>query len=178
MRSKLILFFSFLLGTGCWSSAFAQKNWLVKAELGGGATTYQLGAALEIDRWQMGVGVGHVLLLEEGTEKQLGITTVPVQMLYSVPFGSGLHAMELGLGVSNLVLSGDLLESGGSMQWHLNPHALLQYRYAPANKSWQFRAGIQPVLGTRSILSPTREAFRPFGLPVLPLPMLGLAYRL
>lgn len=178
MRSKWIVLFSFLLGTGCWSSAFAQKNWLVKAELGGGAMTYQLGAALQINRLQMGVGVGHVLLLEEGTEKQLGITTVPVQLLYSVPFGSESHAMELGLGVSNLVLSGDLLESGGSTQWHLNPHALLQYRFAPANKSWQFRAGIQPVLGTRSILSPTREAFRPFGLPVLPLPMLGLAYRL
>lgn len=178
MRYKHAMLLSLFTIVAWLPTAFGQQNWLIKAELGGGAMTYQLGAALEINRWQMGVGVGHVLLLEEGTEKQLGITTVPVQMLYSVPFGSESHAMELGLGVSNLVLRGDLLESGGSTQWHLNPHALLQYRFAPANKSWQLRIGVQPVLGTRSILSPTREAFRPFGLPVLPLPMLGLAYRL
>ena len=178
MSHKLIILFSVLLGTGCWSPAAAQKSWLLKAELGGGAMTYQLGAALQINRWQIGVGVGHVLLLEEGTENQLGITTVPIQVLYDVPFKSNTHGMELGLGISNLILRGDLLESGGTTQWHLNPHALLQYRYAPADKHWQFRAGVQPVLGTRSLLSPTREAFRPFGLPVLPLPVLGVAYRL
>lgn len=178
MRQKWIILCSVLLGAGCWSSSSAQQQWLLKAELGGGAMTYQLGAALQINRWQIGVGVGHLLLLEEGTEKQLGITTVPMQVLYAVPFKSNTHGMELGLGISNLILRGDLLESGGTTQWHLNPHALLQYRYAPADKHWQFRAGVQPVLGTRSILSATMEAFKPFGWPVLPLPVIGLAYRL
>lgn len=176
IKRKILLVF-FIIG-GILPTAQAQKSWLIKAELGGGALTYQLGAAREWNRWQLSLGIGQVFLLEAGTETRLSVTTLPIQLLHVFPLGEKGHGMELGLGITNLIMHGDLLESGGSTQWHLNPHALLQYRYAPSGKHWQLRAGIQPVLGTRSLLDPTWQAFSPFGLRVLPMPMLGVAYRL
>lgn len=172
----LILFLMVLGWTA--SPAKAQTQWSLKAELGGGGLLPQLGANIAFNRWQLGLGVGSLGIFETGTEKSLWITTLPLQLSYFKPFGTGKHGLEVGIGIANLFLRGDLLEAGGSSQWHLNPHAVFQYRFSPVEKPWLFRVGIQPIYGTGSILSPTREAFRPFGLPVLPMLMLGMGYRL
>ncbi len=178
MKKSLLFCLLTAFGLTVVTPLYAQDSWSVKAELGGAAMLYKLGVSRCIlPNWWLSAGVGSIRLLENGTEKALQITSIPIQLFYDLPFKNGKSGLECGIGLSNLLLSGDLLEAGGSTQWHLNPHLLLQYRHHLSNTHWVFRIGINPVVGTKSILDPTVQAFQPLGFRIVPMPLLGLGYR-
>lgn len=178
MKKHLLICLLFAFGSVATTTLHAQGSWTVKAELGGAGLLYQVGVSRTIHpKWSLGLGVGSFRLIERGTENALQITSIPIQLLYDIPLKNGKNGLECGIGLSNLILNGDLLEAGGSTQWHLNPHLLIHFRHTFTNSPWLFRAGINPVFGTKSIVDPTVQAFRPFGLSIMPLPTFGFGYR-
>lgn len=90
MKKSLLFCLLTAFGLTVVTPLYAQDRWSVKAELGGSALLYQLGVSRRIlPNWWLSAGVGSIRLLENGTEKALQITSIPVQLLYDLPLKMG-----------------------------------------------------------------------------------------
>lgn len=147
-------------------------------ELGGNGLAYSLNYERRFDQnVHTRVGFSAWKIIENQTDKSLTVMSFPVSFNYLNHLGGQKHYLESGLGVMNLVTTGDLVEFKGVTNYYLNPFVNLGYRYQPVNRRWTFRAGLSPFLGTKSVTNPTAQGFRPLGSRVQAWGYLGIGYR-
>lgn len=124
------------------------------------------------------IGYGYLLLQEEKTEKSMHLMAFPVGCSYLFPFAGGLHNFELGTGLMNFMLTGDMVEYEGHTDFYLNPWLLLGYRAELRESPWLFRVHVLPFIASKSLIDPTEKKFRPI-IPgdIQPFAGLGVGYR-
>ena len=159
---KLILIF-FVCVFPVIIKAQTSKNSVV-FELGGNGFGY----SINYERYFVSnvngrVGFSFFYVRENQTEKTLSVMSYPISTNYLFDIGGEKHFIETGIGVMNLLTSGDLVEYKGVTNFYINPFLNLGYRYRSQEKKITFKAGITPFYGTKSLTNPTEQGFSPFG---------------
>jgi len=160
----------------------AQKSYFgsIQLELAGTGLLYNVSyehSFLE-GRLRPRVGYGYLLLQEQGTDKSMHLMSFPLGFSYLIAFGGGQHNLELGAGLMNLLLTGDMVEYEGQTDFYLNPWLLIGYRLELNESPWLFRIHLTPFLASKSLIDATEKKFRPI-IPgdIQPFAGLGVGYR-
>lgn len=148
--------------------SFAQvstvKRNALMVELGGNGLLYSLNYEHSLyKRINARIGVSMFQIIENQTEKSIIVMSYPVSFNYLFDLGRQQHYLESGVGLMNLITSGDLVEYKGVTNYYLNPFINLGYRYEPKDSRYLYRIGLSPFLGTGSITNPTEQGFKPLG---------------
>lgn len=133
-------------------------------ELGGNGLAYGFHYDRHIDYNIHGrAGFSIFRVIENQTEKSLLVMSFPLSFNYRYDLSQGKHFLEGGLGIMNLVTTGDLVEYQGITNYYLNPFINAGYLYKPPGQKWIYKAALTPFLGTKSVTNPTEQGFQPFG---------------
>jgi hypothetical protein len=117
-------------------------------------------------------------VIENQTEKTLLVMSYPLSCNYLYNLSGEKHFLEGGIGLMNLVTTGDLVEYKGITNYYLNPFLNLGYLYKPPGKKWIYKAGLTPFFGTKSVTNPTEQGFEPFGNAFQIWGTIGVGYQL
>lgn len=163
-------------------NAYAQESTRFKhavgLELGGNGLAYSLQYERHFTaNLHARAGFSVWQIAERQTDKSMTIMSYPISCNYLFNLGGQQHAVETGIGVMNLVTSGDLVEYKGVVNYYLNPFVNAGYRYSPLNRRLIYKIGLSPFIGTKSWTNPTEQGFRPLGSAVQIWGYVGLGYR-
>lgn len=139
------------------------KN-MVMLEIGGNGLVYSVNYERSLrQNFKTRAGFSFFKIIENQTEKSLIVMSYPISLNYLLDLGRKSHFLETGIGLMNLVTSGNLVEYKGVTNYYLNPFVNLGYRYEPTKNRFLYRIGLSPFLGTRSLTNPTEQGFQPLG---------------
>lgn len=148
-------------------------------EIGGKGLIYSLNYEYEIlENINASIGISYLSLQESQTDKSSSLLSFPLGVTYKYPIAGENHYVEGGLGLMNLIISGDLVEYEGNTDYFLNPTLLLGYRYEPINEGWLFKVSFTPFLGTKSLTNSDGTSFQPLGSPFQMWGSLSVGYKL
>jgi hypothetical protein len=116
-------------------------------------------------------------IIENQTDKSMIVMSYPISFNYLINLSRQKHFIETGIGVMNLITSGDLVEYKGVTNYYLNPFLNFGYRYEPTKNRFLYRIGLSPFLGTTSLTNPTEQGFQPLGSKVQIWGHIGIGYR-
>ncbi len=173
----LILMILFVnLRTNAQDSCF-NKN-AVLMEIGGNGLLYSINYERFVSKnLNAKVGNSFFKIIEKQTDKSMIVMSYPISFNYLINLSKQNHFIETGVGVMNLITSGDLVEYNSVTNYYLNPFLNLGYRYKPTKNRFLFRIGFSPFLGTKSITNPTDQRFQPLGSKVQIWGYTGIGYR-
>jgi hypothetical protein len=155
------------------------SNNAVSIELGGGGLLYSLNYEHFVaQNFVLKAGFSFFAVEERQTDKSMQVLSLPLSVSYLQPIYKQKHYLEVGIGNMNLITNGDLVEYKGSTDIFLNPYLLVGYRYKHHSQKWQLKMNFTPFYGTKSIITPTEQGFRPFGSTVQLWGGLGFVYLL
>jgi len=133
-------------------------------EIGGGGLLYSLNYEHNIKQnFVARAGISFLQIKEKQTEKFLKVMSIPLSFSYLKNIYLDKHFLEVGVGIMDLMTSGDLVEYKGTTDIFLNPYLIAGYRYRPIAKEWNFILSFTPFYGTKSLTNPTEQSFQPFG---------------
>jgi len=147
---------------------FAQDSSSLKnglsVEVGGNALLYSVNYERNLSTKAVAKGGMSIWkVIENQTNKSLTIMCYPVSFNYLFHLRTPKHAIETGMGVMNLITSGNLVEYKGVTNYYINPFLNVGYRYSPAKNPFWYGVGLSPFLGTKSLTHPTEQGFLPLG---------------
>lgn len=116
-------------------------------------------------------------IIENQTNKSMIVISFPISFNYLINLSNQKHFIETGIGVMNLITSGDLVEYKGVTNYYLNPFINLGYIYKPTKNRLSYRAGLSPFLGTKSFINPAKQSFQPLGSKMQIWGYIGIGYR-
>lgn len=135
----------------------------ISFELGGRGLLYSINYEYQFaDNFVATAGISFLHLMESEIDKSSELISYPVSVNYLLEL-SEEHYAELGVGVMNLITTGDLVEYSGNTDYFLNPTLLLGYRYKPTDSRWHFKAMATPFFGTKSPTNDEGTSFQPLG---------------
>jgi hypothetical protein len=153
------------------------KN-VVLLEIGGNGLAYSVNYERFINKnINTRAGLSFYNIIENQTDKSMIVMSFPISFNYLLSLGNQKHYIETGMGVMNLITSGDLVEYKGVTNYYLNPFLNLGYRYEPIKNRFLYRIGLSPFLGTTSLTNPTEQGFQPLGSKVQIWGHIGIGYR-
>lgn len=150
----------------------------VMLEIGGNGLAYSINYERFLNK-NINARAGFSLfkIIENQTDKSMIVMSYPISFNYLINLARQKHLIETGIGVMNLVTSGDLVEYKGVTNYYLNPFLNLGYRYEPTKNRFLYRIGLSPFLGTTSLTNPTEQGFQPLGSKVQIWGHIGIGYR-
>jgi hypothetical protein len=122
-------------------------------------------------------GVSMWRIIENQTEKSITVMSYPISLNHLINLGNQKHYLDTGIGVMNLITTGNLVEYKGLTNYYLNPFVNLGYRYSPSKNSFTYKIGFSPFWGTKSWFHPTNQGFQPLGNNIQIWGYLGIGYR-
>ncbi len=164
--NKSILFILASLLIGLRTNAQDSTNYknAVTFELGGNGLTYSFNYERHLTKnFNTRIGFSFWKIIENQTEKSMTIMSYPVSLNYWLNIRNQKHFLETGIGVMNLVTSGNLVEYKGVVNYYLNPFVNLGYKYEPLNNKLNYKIGFSPFIGTKALTNPSEQGFQPLG---------------
>lgn len=157
------LFAAFLIiAAHTWAQEFAPRQ-AVNIEIGGKGLLYSINYEYQFaENFMASAGISFLHISESEIDKSSNFWSFPISASYIYEFSGG-HCVEAGIGIMNLVVSGDLVEYAGSTDYFLNPTIIAAYRYQPVESKWRFRIAATPFVGTKSPTHSEGTAFQPLG---------------
>ncbi len=162
--SKLIITIAgiLLLATNLFGQNNVNRH-SISFELGGRGLIYSINYEYKfVDDFVVSAGISFFHLMESETDKSSELMSFPISIGYLLELGEG-HYTEFGLGIMNLINTGDLVEYSGNTDYFMNPTVSVGYRYQPQDSRWIFKALATPFLGTKSPTNNEGTAFQPLG---------------
>lgn len=168
-----------LLFLGLKSNAqdsFNYKNAVI-VEIGGNGLAYSVNYERFLtDNLNSRVGFSVWKIIENQTDKSLTVMSYPISFNYLIKLGSQKHFLETGIGVMNLVTSGNLVEYNEITNYYLNPFLNLGYQCQAKNRII-YRVGLSPFFGTKSLTNPTEQGFYPLNSKIQIWGYFGIGYK-
>jgi hypothetical protein len=147
-------------------------------EIGGNGLAYSVNYERFLSKnFNARVGFSIFKIIENQTDKSMFVMSYPISFNYLINLGKQKHFFETGIGLMNLVTSGDLVEFKRVTNYYLNPFLNFGYRYEPTKSRFLYRIGLSPFLGTTSLTNPTEQGFQPLGSKVQIWGNIGIGYR-
>ena len=128
----------------------------VGLEIGGPGLVYTVNYQYHFNsKWSGRLGTGFLRIQENETEKSLNFFVIPLELKHSFDLSqNGAHLLILGLGLQNIIGSGDIVSNESQMDVFINPFLSLGYQFNFKNGLY-LQANFTPFYGTRSL---TRES--------------------
>lgn len=132
----------------------------INLEIGGSGLVYNLGYERFLRKsLSLNFGASYIKIEEQQTGKKFNIITFPVSSSHLINIHSNKHFTEAGLGIMNLVTSGDLIEYKKQTDYYMNPFIKLGYRFVSQSNRWQYKLTFTPFYASKSINRPTQQGF-------------------
>lgn len=148
-------------------------------EIGGNGLTYSFNYERFVSKkFNARAGFSIFKIIENQTDKSMIVMSYPISFNYLINLSKQKHFIETGLGVMNLITSGDLVEYKGVTNYYLNPFLNFSYRFEPTKNRFLYRIGLSPFLGTTSLTNPTEQGFQPLGNKVQIWGHIGVGYKI
>ncbi len=153
----------------------------LKFELGGSGLLYSFSYenCQFNERLLLDLGMGYLQIIENETNHSMHLVSVPLGASWLFISNSNAHALQLGVGLMNFIMTGDIVEYGGQTDWFLNPYFRVGYRYSMSKSPWFFHVSLTPFYASKSLMDPTE---RPFSLiipgSIQPYAGLGFGYHI
>lgn len=150
----------------------------VNFELGGRGLLYSLNYEYNFNKnFVASVGFSFLNISESDISKSSMIMSFPISSSYLLDINDE-HHLEFGIGLTNLLITGDLVEYEGNTDLFINPNIIIGYRFYPERSSWYFKAIFTPFLGTKSLTNSTGTQFQPFGSLIQAWGGIAIGYKL
>jgi hypothetical protein len=169
-----------LLFVGLRTNAQDSGNYknAVMFEIGGNGLAYSVNYERFLRKnFNARAGFSLFNIIESQTDKSMIIMSYPISCNYLINIGRQKHFIETGIGLMNLITSGDLVDYKGVTNYYLNPFLNFGYRYEPTKNRLLYRVGLSPFLGTKSLTNPTEQGFQPLGSIVQIWGYMGIGYK-
>lgn len=177
-KFRFYLLAFFLICSTSYSQETSSYKNAVVFDLGGNGLAYSINYERSLSsKINARAGFSFWRINENQTAKSLIVMSYPISFNYMINLSDERHFIETGLGIMNLLTSGDLVEYKGITNYYLNPFLNLGYRYKPAKNRFVYRAGLSPFLGTKSLTNPTEQGFQPLGSKIQIWGYIGIGYQ-
>lgn len=177
-RFPVLFLALFQVGLHSYAQTVKSTHNAIVLDIGGNGLAYSINYERTLSSsFHLRAGVSFWKMHEIQTEKSLLVMAYPISINHLINLSHQKHFIETGVGIMNLITTGDLVEYKGITNYYMNPFANLGYRYLPAKNRMVYRAGLSPFLGTKSLTNPTEQGFQPTGSKVQLWGYVGIGFR-